>query len=92
MSYWQPHDNSELGIGIVASSENIVTSEKHFSNEADADHLYAHLKILNNKVTYYVGFGWKESEQFVNKEAWEDYLSLFTKQINNPLIIEYVGF
>lgn len=88
ISYWQPHENSELGMGIVVPQEYYNGHEKYKTSELDLSNLYAHLKVMNNKVIYYAGFGWKESGQFKTNKEWESYLEQFSKKINNPLIIE----
>ncbi len=85
VSYWQPHGDSELGTGIVASKKYFVDFEKYDIDEKDLSNAYAHLKVSHNKVVYYAGFGWKESGQFNSQKEWEDYLRKFAKQINHPL-------
>ena len=47
-----------------------------------------HLNVINNKITYYACFNWKKSNQFENKNAWENYLIDFSKKIENPLLVE----
>lgn len=85
VSYWQPHDGSELGTAIIASPGYFLGSEKYDVQEKDLSNAYAHLKVKDNKVVYFAGFGWKESGQFKNRKDWENYLSLFTEKINTPL-------
>ncbi len=89
ISYWQPHGESELGTAIVASPHSILNLKKYEINIKDLSNAYAQLKIKNNKVVYYAGFGWKESGQFKNRQEWEDYLNRYAKQINEPLIVIY---
>ena len=86
VSYWQPHGNSELGTAIL--SESFIDYEKYNVQTKDLSNVYAHLKVENNTVTYYAGFGWKKSGQFTNKEAWEAYLDLFAKKIERPLVVK----
>ena len=88
VSYWQPHGDSEIGTAIVASKDYFLDFEKYDSEETDLSNAYAELKVINNKVTYYAGFAWKESNQYKNKQEWETYLNVFSKKINNPLIVE----
>lgn len=88
LSYWQPHDGSELGTGIVVPTNTMIGYENYISPKKDLSNLYAHIKTTNNKALYYAGFGWKESGQYETKEAWENYLSGFAQKINNPLIVE----
>jgi hypothetical protein len=86
MSYWEPHDGSELGQGLViANPENLVDFDKYVSEEKDQSNLFARVKVENSKVNYYAGFGWKKSGQFQTKKEWEFYLSEFSKKIQNPL-------
>lgn len=88
LSYWQPHGASELGTAILASKDTFLNFETYDTESKDLSNAYAHLKVDNNEVTYYAGFGWKDSGQFNNKQEWEDYLYLFAKKIQNPLIVE----
>lgn len=85
ISYWQPHDGSELGTAIIASPGYFLGYENYDVQEKDLSNAYAHLKVEENGVVYFAGYGWKESGQFKTRQDWESYLSLFTKKINNPL-------
>lgn len=87
ISYWEPHDGSELGTAIVVPNGNMVSSELFDTPIKDWSNLYAEIKVNNNKAIYYAGFGWKEAGEFTTKEAWENYLEIFTLKINNPLIV-----
>ncbi len=88
ISYWQPHDDSELGTAIVSTKEYFIDSEKYNTDKKDLSNAFANLNILNNKVTYYAGFGWKKSGQFESKKEWENYLNQFSLKINTPLIVK----
>ena len=91
MSYWKPHFDSELGQGVVASDKRVVTGfEKYITEEKDKSNLYTHLRVSDNLVDYYAGFGWKKSGQFANKEAWNNYLSKFSKCLDNPLEVKVI--
>jgi hypothetical protein len=85
-SYWQPHGESELGMGIVVTPEYLVTSAEHLVDEPDQSHLLVHLKPVNGRVVYYAGFGWKKSGQFADEQAWFDYLQGFAERLNSPII------
>ncbi len=85
VSYWQPHGDSELGTAIVAPKNTFLGFEKYITDVKDLSNAYAHLKVDNNMVVYYAGFGWKKSGQFSNKQEWERYLNNFSRQINHPL-------
>ncbi len=89
--YWEPLDGSELGTAIVARDSTFLESEKYVSSKKDLSNMYAHLKPKNGEVEYYAGFGWKESGEFKTKEAWEEYISLFSQKINSPLIVDVVA-
>ncbi|MBC8767080.1 DUF4861 domain-containing protein [Arenibacter sp. BSSL-BM3] len=85
VSYWQPHGDSELGTAIIASINTFIDFQKYDVPTKDLSNAYAHLKVKNNTVTYYAGFGWKKSGQFNSKQDWENYLDAFSEQINHPL-------
>lgn len=88
IDYWQPIDDSELGTGIVFPKNTADSFEKYVVSKKDLCNLYVNLKVTNNKVVYYTGFGWKKQGEFTTKEAWEKYLGQFASKINNPLIVE----
>ncbi|WP_299062004.1 DUF4861 family protein [uncultured Polaribacter sp.] len=85
VSYWQPHADSELGTAIIADKNTFKSFEQYNVENKDLSAAYAHLNVSNDKVIYYAGFGWKKSGQFDNKRDWEEYLTIFSKQINTPL-------
>ena len=89
VSYWEPHEASELGTAIIAPKGNMIGSEYYVTTEKDRSNLYAQLKVEENKVIYYAGFAWKESEQYPTKASWEKYLKDFALRINNPLEIVF---
>ena len=88
IDYWQPLDNSELGTGIVFPKKTGISFEKYVISNKELCNLYATLKVKNNKVTYYTGFGWKKQGTFTTKEAWENYLGQFAQKINNPITVK----
>ena len=65
----------------------MISFEKYVVANKDLCNLYAKVKVKDNKVTYYTGFGWKKQGEFTTKEAWEKYLGQFANKINNPLLI-----
>ena len=89
VSYWQPHEDSELGTAIVVPNGNMVSSELYITNIKDRSNLFSEIKVNNNKGIYYAGFGWKKSKQFTTKAEWENYLNDFTRKVNNPLLVDY---
>lgn len=88
IGYWEPHGTSELGTGIIATKGTLKTFETYISDVKDLSNAYAHLNVVDKKVTYYAGFGWKESGQFKSKAEWEAYLNDFSLKINNPMSIQ----
>ncbi|WP_396600599.1 DUF4861 family protein [Algibacter sp. R77976] len=88
VSYWEPHGDSELGTAIMASPEYFVSYETYDTNQKDLSNAYANLKVIDNKVVYYAGFGWKERGEFNNKQEWEAHLNDVSKKIQNPLLVK----
>ena len=88
IDYWQPIDDSELGTGIVFPKNTMISAEKYMNPNKDLCNLYANLKVVNNKVIYFTGFGWKKQGEFLTKEAWENYLTNYAIKINNPLLVK----
>jgi len=89
VSYWEPHEDSELGTGIVVPHANMVGHEHYETDEKDKSNLFAHVKVnAESKAVYYAGFAWKKSGQFTTKEVWDRYLSQFSKKLDNPLVVE----
>ena len=87
LSYWEPLDDSELGMGIVTTDETMQSFQHYITTKTDESNLYAQLKVSSGKTVYYAGFGWKKSGQFATKEDWNTYLDLFSKKINSPLTV-----
>ncbi|MFK7748586.1 MAG: DUF4861 family protein [Kordia sp.] len=87
VSYWQPHADSEMGTAIVSEKKYFIDSDKHITDKRDLSNSYANLNVIDNKVTYFAGFGWKKSGQFKNNLEWEDHLNIYSLKINNPLVI-----
>ncbi len=88
-SYWQPHADSEIGTAIIAEKAYINSFEKYDTPIVDLSNAYANLNVIDNKVTYYAGFGWKKRGEFKTQQEWEQHLNNFSKKINNPLSIEW---
>ncbi|HET8737600.1 MAG TPA: DUF4861 family protein [Pricia sp.] len=89
ISYWEPHEDSELGTGIVVPGGQMVGHEKYESDEKDRSNLFAHIQLNEEgKAVYYVGFGWKKSGRFETQAEWKAYLSQFSKKLKNPLVVE----
>ena len=88
VSYWQPHDDSELGNALLSKNKYVIGSHKFVGEDFDKNHLYLDLKVIDNYVEYYTGFTWLKSKQFDDKESWNNYLDNFSLKLNNPLKIE----
>ena len=71
-SYWQPHGDSELGMGIVAEKKYLAGYTEHLTDEAEQSQLLVHLKPVNGKVVYYAGFGWKKAVSSVLRKSGPD--------------------
>lgn len=85
VSYWEPHGDSELGTAIITLPESLIDFDKYEINQKDMSNAYINLKLDNNKVTYYAGFGWKKSKQFQTQVEWNNYLDSFSKRLQSPL-------
>ena len=59
IDYWQTLDDSELGTGIVFPKNTSISFEKYVTSQKDLCNLYVALKVKEDKVVDYSGFGWK---------------------------------
>lgn len=85
VSYWEPHEDSELGTGIVIPDDMMAGHDHYVTHRKDESNLFAHIKTNDQKAVYYAGFGWKKSGQFSNQAQWEAYLEEFAQKLKNPL-------
>ena len=82
ITYWQPIDDSEIGMAAFVSKKDMLGSLK-IENEGEAlDHIWLFVNPKNNKATYYTGFGWKKSGQFASAEEWKKYIKTVNSQNN----------
>lgn len=88
-TYWQPHGDSELGTAVIVSDNAMIDYDKYVSSEKDQSNLYSLVKVENNQVSYFAGFGWKKGGQFSNQEDWNNYIKRFALQLEEPLRIQY---
>ena len=88
LSHWEPIDDSEIGMGLVAPKNTLTSFDNYVTDDKDLSNLYGNLKVKNKKVVYFVGFGWKKGSPFQTKAEWEKYLSLFAEKVNNPLVVK----
>ena len=90
MSYWEPFDDSELGQGVVLKDKNgLVTFDNYVSDKKDESNLYVQSNV-SGSIEYYAGFGWKKSGHYQTKDDWNNYLSRFSKCLDNPLEVNVV--
>ncbi|PWH84616.1 DUF4861 domain-containing protein [Algibacter marinivivus] len=89
VSYWQPHDDSELGTGVVVPNANMVSSTLYNTSLKDRSNLFTEVKVNDGIAIYYAGFGWKKAGEFNSKKEWNAYLESFSKKIDNPLQITF---
>lgn len=88
LGYWEPIDDSEIGMGLVAPKNTLISFDNHVTTEKELSNLYGTLKVKDNKAVYFAGFGWKKGSPFQTKAEWEKYLSSFSEKINNPLVVK----
>ncbi|MDA9344105.1 DUF4861 domain-containing protein [Algibacter sp.] len=90
MSYWEPFDDSELGQGVVITNpKRIIAFENYLTDRKDESNLYVQSNV-SGAFEYYAGFGWKKSGQFETRADWNNYLSRFSKCLDNPLEVNVV--
>ncbi len=85
ISHWETLDDSKIGTAIVVPKTIFAGSEHYVTNKKDESNLFAHLKVIDNKVVYYAGFGWKKAGEFTSQDTWENYLNRFSESLANPL-------
>jgi len=88
LSHWEPIDDSEIGMGLVAPKNTLISFDNHVTEEKDLSNLYGNIKVKDNKAVYFAGFGWKKGSPFQTKAEWEKYLSSFAEKVNNPLVVK----
>ncbi|WP_299432216.1 DUF4861 family protein [uncultured Maribacter sp.] len=88
-SYWQPHGDSELGTAIIVPKNYISSFEKYDTPTKDLSNAFANIKVINNHVTYYSGFGWKKRVELNSQHEWENHIRNFSKKINSPITLKW---
>ena len=82
VTYWEPIDDSEIGMAAFTHKKYRLGSLK-IENKGEAlDHIWLFVKPINNKATYYAGFGWKKSGHFTSAKAWDTYIEKITKNVS----------
>lgn len=69
--YKQKHFDNTLSNVIMTSIKNYERYHMYNPWVKDQNHVFLDFKILNNILTYFVGFYWSKSNQFSDHEAWE---------------------
>ncbi|MES2731807.1 MAG: DUF4861 family protein [Bacteroidota bacterium] len=87
--YWEPMDDSELGLGLVMSPKAVMIYQDHRVEAKDQSHLLVIAKPSANRLVYYAGFGWKKSGQFDTVADWDAYLSSYAQRIASPLEVKW---
>ena len=88
MSYWENLDDSEIGTTVLVQSPNdIIGFETYISKTDDTKNQYLEIKLTDNKILYYAGFGWKKAKDIQNNEQWTKYLNEFSLRLQSPLQI-----
>ena len=74
-------------MAVILPKDNFVNIIKKEEQPKDENNVWVISKVNNNKATYYSGFGWKKSNQFINNSEWDKYLDGFTDQTNAAVTI-----
>lgn len=75
ITYWEPIDDSEIGMAAWVVKDRMLGSEKFVNAGKDQDHIWLYAALKDNKCTYYSGFGWKKAGVFTDRQAWDAYVS-----------------
>lgn len=87
INYFAPHFGTTLSTSVVALPAYFDHTSLVESEVADQSHVLMHLKVIDGKVEFYSGFNWSKSGYFENNQTWEAYLTTFSSQIQNPIIV-----
>lgn len=85
MRYYEPINDSMLGLGVVMDPKNVKEILDHRVEYRDGSQLLMVAEPKDQSVTYYAGFGWDKSGQFANSADWDHYLQQFAKKLKSPL-------
>jgi len=86
ISYWEHLDDSELGTAVIIPSPNhIIRFDTYLSKTNETKNQYLEIKVTNNKIVYYAGFGWKKAKNIQTNKQWEKYLNNFSLRLKSPL-------
>ncbi|NQY09554.1 MAG: DUF4861 family protein [Flavobacteriales bacterium] len=87
ISLWYTQVDSKFGTAIVAKSAVLIDHEDYATPVKDESNFYAHLKVTDDKLTYYAGFGWKKAGEITTSKEWEQYLKEFSQKIESKLTV-----
>ncbi len=87
--YWEPLNDSWLGTAIVADPANVRSFKDYRTDLKNQSHLLVFLKPKRNEFTFYAGYAWEKSGHFKTPDAWDKYLSDFSKKLASPLIPKF---
>ena len=86
MRVWEPvqvKGNGNVGLAVVVDPSQILTFTESAGN---------YLVVVNVPATgpasYYAGFGWDKSGDFVNVAEWDAYLSQLARRLKSPLEVK----
>ena len=89
ITYWEPIQDSEIGMGAWVRKEAMLGAEKIENAGKDQDHIWLYAALKDNKCTYYSGFGWKKAGEFTTQKLWEEYVQDQTLKLANPLDVSF---
>ncbi len=87
--YWEPIDDSHVGVGIVINPALVQGFREYRVSKPDQSHLWVDARLTGNKVVYYAGFGWDKAEIITSPEVWDAYLADFAKRMASPLEVKF---
>lgn len=92
ISYWEPLDDSFLGTAVLIDPKLVSGSQLDslIHEDESLNNIYIHSKLINNRFSYWSGFGWEKRGQFSNDKEWEAYLSDVVLRKQNPLRVEII--
>lgn len=88
-SYWEPVDDSEIGTGVVIDPKYLTGYEDYRTKKTDLSQLHIITKPVDNKISYYEGFGWKKAGVIFSAEEWNAYLDTYAQRLASPLEVTF---
>jgi len=89
ISYWEPLDDSEIGMGILIGKDKKEDSAMFLKTDNDQENYWLLVSPEGNQLTYFAGFGWKKSGDFVSIGDWETYLENQSRRIGHPPAVKF---